>query len=155
MASSKADADPAGQPATWTLHASTNCYAGFGAEDLETPDGSPCCTFASIDDCFAQCAATAGCEAVVVTSTSPLLCYRRGYVELSSCVADYVGYDTYIMPSVPPPDGGGGGDGVQLKAMSFNVRFAEQSPNWRLPSLSSGPTWLRSKSASPPSAASS
>ena len=66
--------DPAGQPATWTLHASTNCYAGFGAEDLETPGGSPCCTVASIDDCFAQCAATAGCEAVVVTSTSPLLC---------------------------------------------------------------------------------
>ena len=65
--------DPAGQPATWTLHASTNCYAGFGAEDLETPGGSPCCTFASIDDCFAQCVATAGCEAVVVTSTSPLL----------------------------------------------------------------------------------
>ena len=28
--------DPAGQPATWTLHASTNCYAGFGAEDLES-----------------------------------------------------------------------------------------------------------------------
>ncbi|EOD20386.1 hypothetical protein EMIHUDRAFT_242059 [Emiliania huxleyi CCMP1516] len=113
--------DPAGQPATWTLHASTNCYAGFGAEDLETPRGNPCCKCASIDDCFAQCAATAGCEAVVVTSTSPLLCYRRGYVDLSSCVAD-VGYDTYIMPSVPPKsDGGGGGDGVQLKAMSFNA----------------------------------
>ena len=30
-----------------------------------------------------------------------------------------------------------------------------ETPNWRLPSLSSGPTWLRSKSASPPSAASS
>ncbi|EOD07184.1 hypothetical protein EMIHUDRAFT_198514 [Emiliania huxleyi CCMP1516] len=97
--------DPAGPPATWTLHASTNCYAGFGAEDLETPGGSPCCTLPSKEDCFAQCDATAGCEAVVVTSTEPVLCYRRGSVDLSSCLQDYVGYDTYIRPTGAPVSG--------------------------------------------------
>ncbi|EOD36137.1 hypothetical protein EMIHUDRAFT_226704 [Emiliania huxleyi CCMP1516] len=89
-------------PATWTLHASTNCYAGAGAEDLETPSGSSCCTLPSRVDCFARCDATAGCEAVVVTSTDPVLCYRRRSVDLSSCAQGDTSYDTYCFTYYAP-----------------------------------------------------
>jgi len=54
-------------------------------------------------DCFARCDATAGCEAVVVTSTDPVLCYRRRSVDLSSCAQGDTSYDTYVRPSTPPP----------------------------------------------------
>lgn len=107
--------------------------SGHGASDLEPIVGAPCCKVASVDECKAQCDALADCESVVVSSTAPRICYRRGAVNLPACQADWLGFDTYIRPTGAPRPGapaaaGTGGSDIELRVMSFNIWFAEHSP---------------------------
>lgn len=86
--------------ASWTSHASANCYADFGATDLENPPTSayPASPL-SLEDCQAACDATYGCSAVTVLplgdGSGSVQCFRRGNTEVPRCASD-AAYTTYI-----------------------------------------------------------
>eukprot|EP00466_Bigelowiella_natans_P001910 jgi/Bigna1/140676/aug1.57_g15384 len=70
--------------AGYTPHASHNCWAGHGADDI---DGQAPCGTMSLAACEAKCDATQGCGGVVTQAASEGLvdCYRKSNVVIGNC----------------------------------------------------------------------
>ena len=90
-------------------HHSHNCYAGYGAVDLEPVAGEAYRAHIALHACKQACRDTPGCTGIVFTASGVQWesakgsCYRRAKLELVECDPSDA-YDTYeLMRPAPPP----------------------------------------------------
>ena len=106
-------------PSPWRMLAGVNCYAGFGATEIDIMPVA----VRDLAACRQLCSETTGCVAVTLASNDPTQCYRRSSVNVESCDTDdgspqgrcrcSTDFDTHVLlsyvtlssppPSPPPP----------------------------------------------------
>ena len=87
----------------WQRNANLNCMEGNGAVDFLLPDGSEGeLEAATLVECMAACALSAGCVGFKYKPFDGNKCFLRSYISLGECAASE-GQDTWVNTNSPVP----------------------------------------------------
>ena len=81
-------------PSRWSRHATTNCWDGSGADDL---DGVEEVSGGNVEGCQTACVNNWGCAGFVVDIHEPIRCWLKSSLRPAECV-HAEGYEVYVRP---------------------------------------------------------